>query len=51
MAFKLPGPSLYPNIKISKTGYKKNSPDVNNPHNLILSGDITMKDVEFLFTV
>ena len=47
MAFKLPGPSLYPNIKISKTGYKKNSPDVNNPHNLILSGDITMKGVEF----
>jgi|TARA_Y100001938_G_scaffold37189_1_gene51357 hypothetical protein len=47
MTFKLPGPSLYPNIKISKTGYKKNSPDVNNPHNLILSGDITMKGVEF----
>ena len=47
MAFKLPGPSLYPNIKLSRTGYKKDSPDVDNPQNLIPSGDITMEDVEF----
>ena len=47
MAFKLPGPSLYPNIKLSRTGYKKNSPDVNNAVNIIPSGNITMKDVDF----
>ena len=41
------GPSLYPNIKLSRTGYKKDSPDVDNPQNLIPSGDITMKGVEF----
>lgn len=28
-------------------GYKRNSPDVNNKHNLIPSGSITMKDVDF----
>ena len=32
---------------MSATGYKKNSPDVNNSHNIIPSGDITMKGVEF----
>ncbi len=32
---------------LSTQGYKKNSPDVNNPINVIPSGDITMKDVEF----
>ena len=32
---------------LSTTGYKKNSPDKDRPYNLIPSGDITMKDVEF----
>ena len=32
---------------ISTQGYKKNSPDVGNKSNLIPSGDITMKGVEF----
>ena len=32
---------------ISEQGYKKNSPDVDNPINVIPSGDITMNDVEF----
>ena len=31
----------------STDGYKKNSPDVNNPFNIIESGSITMEDVEF----
>ena len=31
----------------SAEGYKKNSPDVNNDMNIIASGNITMKDVEF----
>ena len=30
-----------------KLGYKKNSPDVNEPYNIIQGGDITMKGVEF----
>ena len=33
--------------KFSTQGYKKNSPDVDNPINIIPSGDITMKNVEF----
>ena len=33
--------------RFSTQGYKKNSPDVNNPYNIIPSGDITMKGVEF----
>ena len=33
--------------KFSTQGYKKNSPDVNNAVNIIPSGDITMKGVEF----
>ena len=33
--------------KYSTQGYKKNSPDVDNPVNIIPSGDITMKGVEF----
>ena len=33
-------------MKISKTGYLKNSPDVNNKQNLIPSNKITMKGVE-----
>ncbi len=31
----------------SKEGYKRNSPDKNNPYNIINSKFITMKDVEF----
>jgi len=34
-------------MKTSKTGYLKNSPDVNKSQNIILGGDITMKGVEF----
>jgi hypothetical protein len=33
--------------KFSTQGYKKNSPDVDNPVNVIPSGDITMEGVEF----
>ena len=33
--------------RMSTQGYKKNSPDVNNAVNVIPSGDITMKGVEF----
>ena len=32
---------------ISTEGYKRNSPDVNNPYNIIPSGDITMEGVDF----
>ena len=32
---------------ISTQGYKKNSPDVDNPYNIIPSGDITMEGVDF----
>jgi len=31
----------------SNDGYKRNSKDVNNPYNIIPSGKITMKDVDF----
>ena len=31
----------------SMNGYKRNSKDVNNPYNIIPSGKITMKDVDF----
>ena len=34
-------------IKLSTQGYKRNSPDVNNAVNVIPSGDITMKGVDF----
>ena len=43
MAFKMKG-FTYP---ISTTGYKKNSPDVNNKYNVIPSNTISMEDVEF----
>ena len=33
--------------KFSTEGYKRNSPDVNNSYNIIPSGNITMKDVDF----
>ena len=33
--------------KKSKLGYKRYSPDVNNPYNIIPSSRITMKDVDF----
>tara|TARA_R110000765_G_scaffold44935_5_gene92915 strand:+ start:497 stop:4789 length:4293 start_codon:yes stop_codon:yes gene_type:complete len=32
---------------VSTEGYKSNSPDVNNPFNIIPSGNITMKGVDF----
>jgi hypothetical protein len=32
---------------LSTTGYKKNSPDKDRPYNVIPSGEITMKDVDF----
>jgi len=31
----------------SKLGYKRYSPDVNNPINVVRSGNITMEDVDF----
>jgi hypothetical protein len=34
-------------MKTSKTGYLKNSPDVNKSQNIIQGGDITMKGVDF----
>ena len=34
-------------LRTSIQGYKKYSPDVNNPTNIIESGHITMKGVEF----
>ena len=42
MTFKMKGPTFF-----SKHGYKRNSPDVNKPVNVINSGDITMKGVDF----
>ena len=33
--------------RMSTQGYKKGSPDVNNAVNIIPSGDITMKGVDF----
>jgi hypothetical protein len=32
---------------LSTTGYKKDSPDKDRPYNVIPSGEITMKNVEF----
>ena len=32
---------------LSTEGYKKNSPDKNKPYNIIPSGEITMKNVDF----
>ena len=40
-----PLPGIVRNV--STQGYKKNSPDVDNAYNIIPSGDITMKNVEF----
>lgn len=34
-------------VHFSKTGYKRNSPDVNKPVNYIAGGSITMKGVDF----
>ena len=42
MTFKMEKPVMF-----SKDGYKRYSPDVNNKQNLIATGDITMKDVDF----
>jgi hypothetical protein len=48
------GPNEYPNFPLdwgySNLGYKRNSPDRNNPFNIIPSGRITMKDVDFPIT-
>ena len=33
--------------KISKTGYRKDSPDKNNKYNIIPDNNISMKNVEF----
>jgi hypothetical protein len=32
---------------VSTEGYKRNSPDINNPYNIIPSNQITMNDVDF----
>ena len=42
MSFKLDKPAMF-----SVDGYKRHSEDVNNEQNIIASGDITMKDVDF----
>ena len=34
-------------VNITRTGYKKDSPDVNNDFNIIPNGDISMKNVDF----
>ncbi len=34
-------------VNMSLKGYKKDSPDVNKPYNVIPGGNITMKNVEF----
>jgi len=34
-------------MKTTKTGYLKNSPDVNNSQNKVMGRNITMKGVEF----
>jgi hypothetical protein len=34
-------------MKTTKTGYLRNSPDVNNSKNVIKGGNITMKGVDF----
>ena len=33
--------------KVSKTGYRKDSPDKNNKYNIIPDNNISMKNVEF----
>ena len=43
MTFRMKG-FTYP---MSTTGYKKNSPDVDNKYNIIPSNEITMEGVEF----
>lgn len=42
MSFRLDKPTMF-----SVDGYKRHSKDVNNKHNIIASGDITMEDVDF----
>ena len=42
MGFKMKPPTFF-----SVNGYRKDSPDVNKPVNIIPSGDISMEDVEF----
>ena len=40
-------PLLGLRMRMSTEGYKRNSPDVNNRVNIIPSGNITMKGVDF----
>jgi len=44
MGYKMSGPSLYPNIKRSKSGYKINSKDNSEDQLIITSNEITMKE-------
>ena len=44
MGFKMKG---FSGFKQSPEGYQRNSPDVNYSQNVIPSGNITMKDVDF----
>ena len=46
MVYKMKGPTFFKGA-VSTTGYKKDSPDVNNKYNIIPSSNITMKNVEF----
>jgi hypothetical protein len=39
--------NIYKEGGVSTEGYKRNSPDVNNPYNIIPSNQITMNDVDF----
>ena len=44
VTYKMPGPSLYPNIKRSKSGYKINSKDNSEDQLIITSNKLTMKE-------
>lgn len=44
MSFKMKGPSLYRNTKVTSSGYRSNSPDVNNKQNIIPGNTISMKE-------
>jgi len=44
MAYKMKGPSLYRGVKVTSSGYRSSSPDVNNKQNIIPSGEISMKE-------
>ena len=44
MAYKMSGPSLYPNIKRSNSGYRSNSPDNSEKSLVIPSNKISMHE-------